>query len=80
VRRLGAGDAAEVQALVDRCADYDTLVYGAPAGPDEGAKLLAELPPGRSPEDKFSFADEGGRRTRALRPASFSWYRDAPRC
>lgn len=60
MRRLGAGDAAEVQALVERCADYYTLVYGAPAGPDEGAKLLAELPPGRSLEDKFFFAVEGG--------------------
>lgn len=52
-RRLGPQDAPALQALCEACADYHALVYGAPAGPDEAQSLLAELPPGRTPEDKF---------------------------
>ena len=40
--RLGPADAAALQALVEQCADYYTLVEGAPAGPHEAEKLLAE--------------------------------------
>ena len=60
MRRLGLADAPMVQALCERCADYYTLVQGAPAGPTEGETLLTELPPGRGAADKFVFAIEGG--------------------
>lgn len=48
-------DALKLQSLVEQCADYYTLVEGAPAGPDEAHKLLTELPPGCTPADKFLF-------------------------
>jgi ribosomal protein S18 acetylase RimI-like enzyme len=52
-RRLGEADLAALQALCEACADYYTLVYGAPAGPEEAGTLLTELPPGRTLADKF---------------------------
>ena len=60
MRRLTANDAELVQELCDRCDDYYQLVFGAPADPGEGAKLLAELPPGKTLADKFFFALDGG--------------------
>lgn len=54
-RRLDEKDTAALQALCDACADYHVLIEGEPAGPDEGRHLLAELPPGKTLEDKFFF-------------------------
>lgn len=57
-RRLTEVDPEAVralQALCEACADYHTLVYGQPPGPDEARDLLTELPPGRTLEDKFFF-------------------------
>jgi GNAT superfamily N-acetyltransferase len=57
-RRLTEADTDALQALqslFEACADYHTLVYGQPAGPDEARTQLAELPPGKTLEDKFFF-------------------------
>jgi GNAT superfamily N-acetyltransferase len=61
-RLLGEGDAPALQALCETCRDYHVLVYGEPAGPGEGLKLVSELPGGKSLQDKivvgFFSADE----------------------
>jgi GNAT superfamily N-acetyltransferase len=44
---------AELQAFLERCSDDVRLLRGAPPGPDAASRLLADLPPGRSFEDKF---------------------------
>jgi GNAT superfamily N-acetyltransferase len=54
-RRLDEKDTVVLQALCDACADYYVLIEGRPAGPGEGQHQLAELPPGKTLEDKFFF-------------------------
>jgi GNAT superfamily N-acetyltransferase len=55
VKRLTSADAAELQELHERCADYFTLIDGAPTRPTSAAEDLAELPPGKTLADKFVF-------------------------
>jgi ribosomal protein S18 acetylase RimI-like enzyme len=62
VRRLSPADAAELQALYERCSDYHELEDGGPTRPTAGAETLAAGPPGTDPADKFSlgvYADGG---------------------
>lgn len=44
---------AELQALVERCGVELALVYGQPPDPGVAARILGDLPPGRTFEDKF---------------------------
>jgi GNAT superfamily N-acetyltransferase len=43
---------APLQALLERCADFVELVELHPVRPDQAERLLDELAPGRSPNDK----------------------------
>jgi GNAT superfamily N-acetyltransferase len=54
-RLLEDKDLPALQGLCEACPDYYTLDFGQPAGPDEARHLLAELPPGRTLQDKFFF-------------------------
>ncbi len=51
--RLDEGRAPELQAFYDRCRDYFELVTGQPPSPTEAAELIAAVPRGKTPEDKF---------------------------
>jgi ribosomal protein S18 acetylase RimI-like enzyme len=51
--RLDEGRAPELQAFYERCRDYFELVIGQPPSPTEAAELLAAVPRGKTPEDKF---------------------------
>jgi ribosomal protein S18 acetylase RimI-like enzyme len=51
--RLDETRVPELQALHDESRDYLELVTGEPPGPDEAARLLREVPPGKGAEDKF---------------------------
>ena len=55
VRALTTADLPALQALLERCADFNLLVSGEPPQPGDAAELLAEHPPGRLPEDKIVF-------------------------
>ena len=55
VRRLGPGDAAEVQRLYERCTDFHQLAEGMPTRPGAGAHEIEALPPGKMSTDKFIF-------------------------
>jgi GNAT superfamily N-acetyltransferase len=44
---------AELQAFLERCGEDVALLLGKPPGPDVAERLLNELPPGRTFEDKF---------------------------
>ena len=46
IAALGPGDVADLQALLERCEDFEVLVTGAPAAPDAAEKLMAVAPPG----------------------------------
>lgn len=52
--RLDEGRERELQAFYERCRDYFELVTGQPPSPTEARELLAAVPRGRSPEDKFA--------------------------
>jgi GNAT superfamily N-acetyltransferase len=62
VTKLGEADVPALQDLHERCHVFLELVYGHPPEPDSAARLLAELPEGKSAEDKFLFGvyPEGG--------------------
>lgn len=49
---LTDADRPRLQQLLEACSDYHLLVNGQEATPDEAKNLLAELPPGRSRDDK----------------------------
>lgn len=55
VKRLGATDEADLQALHERCSDYYELIEGSPTRPTSAQEDLAELPPGKDLADKFYF-------------------------
>jgi GNAT superfamily N-acetyltransferase len=55
VTKLGEADVQALQDLHERCHVFLELLRGQPPGPDDAAHLLAELPEGRAPEDKFLF-------------------------
>jgi ribosomal protein S18 acetylase RimI-like enzyme len=55
VRALDHGDCPALQRLCERCADYTWIVEGRPVSPTAAEDILHDLPPGRSPEDKFIF-------------------------
>jgi len=60
--RLQAGDAAWLQDLLLRCADYFEMAEGEPPGADAAARELADRPPGGKDEDSFAIGlAEGGR-------------------
>jgi ribosomal protein S18 acetylase RimI-like enzyme len=48
----GTSDLAELQALHLRCADFVEATTGHPPGDDEAVRLLAVVPPGKTPADK----------------------------
>ncbi|HVV50426.1 MAG TPA: GNAT family N-acetyltransferase [Polyangia bacterium] len=54
LERIEAGtpEMAALQALHVRCADYVEATTGLPPRDDEAARLLAGLPPGKTPADK----------------------------
>jgi ribosomal protein S18 acetylase RimI-like enzyme len=54
LRRIEAGtsDLAALQALHLRCADFVEATTGHPPRDDEAARLLAVVPPGKTPADK----------------------------
>lgn len=58
--RLSAADAAELQALHERCSDYFELIEGVPTRPTAAAEDLADLPPGKVLDDKFYFGIRSG--------------------
>jgi ribosomal protein S18 acetylase RimI-like enzyme len=49
----GTSDLAALQALHLRCADFVLATTGHPPRDDEAARLLAVVPPGKSPADKL---------------------------
>jgi GNAT superfamily N-acetyltransferase len=55
VARLGPDDAARLQPLLERCADYYLLADGAHPRADEALHEITALPPNRVAEDKFAF-------------------------
>jgi GNAT superfamily N-acetyltransferase len=55
VTKLGEAEVPALQELHERCHVFLELIYGHPPEPDSAARLLAELPEGRSAEDKFLF-------------------------
>jgi len=52
-RYLRSDDAAAIQELIERCADYVQLVSGQPPQPNDGEELLTDRPPNKSLEDKI---------------------------
>jgi GNAT superfamily N-acetyltransferase len=81
LRRLGADDAVEVQRLHERCTDHYELIEGGPTRPASAAEALAELPPGKTYDDKFYFGihEPGGRLVGALEmardlPSAGEWW------
>lgn len=50
---LWPSDAAQIQALLERSADYSELVTGAPPGPSDGLSLLQDCPEGKTTDDKM---------------------------
>jgi GNAT superfamily N-acetyltransferase len=55
-------DGPDVQALLERSADYSELVMGLPPGPAEAQSLYAGLPEGKGCEDKLLFGVFTGER------------------
>jgi RimJ/RimL family protein N-acetyltransferase len=53
VKLLQSEDAAILQALLEKCADYSLLVTGSPPGPTAATSLLADHPEGKSAKDKI---------------------------
>ncbi|HYO73337.1 MAG TPA: GNAT family N-acetyltransferase [Archangium sp.] len=54
VKRLGASDTPALQSLLERCRDFLELTHEA-AKPGEAEHFLANLPDGKTLEDKFVF-------------------------
>jgi ribosomal protein S18 acetylase RimI-like enzyme len=52
-RHLRSDDAAAIQGLIERCADYVQLVSGQPPQPNDGEELLTDRPPNKSLEGKI---------------------------
>ncbi|HVN54510.1 MAG TPA: GNAT family N-acetyltransferase [Anaerolineaceae bacterium] len=52
-RYLHPGDEALIFDLDQRCEDFSLLVSGLPPTEEEAAAVLVDLPPGKSPADKF---------------------------
>jgi ribosomal protein S18 acetylase RimI-like enzyme len=50
---MKADDQAELQTLLERCADYSLLVDGSPPIPSAAASLLSDCPPGKTLANKF---------------------------
>jgi GNAT superfamily N-acetyltransferase len=53
-RVLQLSDQAELQALLERCADYCLLVDGYPPEPSAAIELLADCPPGKTPDEMLA--------------------------
>ena len=53
VRPLAASDVDALQALMERCDEFLSLVQGAPPSPVEAESLMAALPEGKSFDDKL---------------------------
>jgi ribosomal protein S18 acetylase RimI-like enzyme len=53
VHQLSLEDSQAIQELYDKCLDFMLLVDGHPAGPNAGEEEFQDVPPGRSPDDKF---------------------------
>jgi GNAT superfamily N-acetyltransferase len=49
---IKAGDQAELQSLLEKCADYSLLVTGSSPKPSAAVSLLADCPPGKTLIDK----------------------------
>jgi GNAT superfamily N-acetyltransferase len=52
---LHAADQAELQTLLEKCADYSFMVTGSPPKPSAAALLLVDCPAGKTLADKFVF-------------------------
>lgn len=65
-RRLGEADIPTLQALLERCEEFYVLAEGCPALPDEAARELAVVPPGRSADDLFVLGIDGDERLRGV--------------
>jgi len=52
-RYLRSDDAAAIQELIERCADYVQLVSGQLPQPNDGEELLTDRPPNKSLDDKI---------------------------
>jgi GNAT superfamily N-acetyltransferase len=55
IRPLSPVDSPVIQHLYDQCLDYMLLVDGHPAGPNAGEEEFKDVPPGKSPKDKYIF-------------------------
>lgn len=53
VRPLRAQDLPDLQAMIERSADYTWLLTGGPPGPSGAEKLFNDRPPEASPQDKI---------------------------
>jgi GNAT superfamily N-acetyltransferase len=53
LRLLDQADTPALQNLLERCADFSLLVEGEPPTAHAAQDMLADLPPGKSLEDKF---------------------------
>lgn len=62
-RELGGEDVEEVQELLEACADYFLLCFGAPPAPDEATTEFLALPDGATYEQKTvrGVLDDAGR-------------------
>jgi GNAT superfamily N-acetyltransferase len=52
VSEIGFDYLDEVQALLERCADYEAMVKGKPVEPEDSVELLTDVPFGRGIQDK----------------------------
>ncbi len=55
VHQLAPQDSGAIQDLYDKCLDYMLLVDGHPARANAGENAFTDVPPGKSPSDKFIF-------------------------
>lgn len=53
ITQLHADDQAELQTLLENCADYSFLVTGLPPKPSAAVSLLKDCPPGKTLADKL---------------------------
>ncbi|WP_349947561.1 GNAT family N-acetyltransferase [Lacrimispora sp. BS-2] len=55
IRLLTGKDESEVQDFCERCSDFFELTEGRPPEKDAGNSILFDLPPGKTPKDKYDF-------------------------
>jgi ribosomal protein S18 acetylase RimI-like enzyme len=50
--QLDLNDVGKIQSLLEKCADYNEMLTGEPVEPEDGFELLADLPSGKTLEEK----------------------------